>query len=169
MCRAPRGARGLKQRRARREPCAAASRPARGAWIETDPCCADNGPDCRAPRGARGLKPRESVESERRRAASRPARGAWIETHDERACAARVSEASRPARGAWIETTPSRTSDCHRQRRAPRGARGLKLVRTALAWPRQCRAPRGARGLKRIGRARPRWADGVAPRAGRVD
>ena len=39
---------------------------------------------------------------------------------------------SRPTRGAWIETTrrPSHTRTC--SRRAPHGARGLKLLKTAI-------------------------------------
>ena len=76
---APRGARGLKHH-ARNFKCAAeASRPARGAWIET----------------AESYRDRGGV-------VSRPARGAWIETRHKRNRSSRA--ASRPARGAWIET-----------------------------------------------------------------
>ena len=56
---------------------------------------------------------------------SRPARGAWIET-----CAHplyNADEKSRPARGAWIETLLGYGQKLRKGRRAPRGARGLKL------------------------------------------
>ena len=54
---------------------------------------------------------------------------------------------SRPARGAWIET-------------------GLRLAENQRL---QSRAPRGARGLKLMLILRERGPDHVAPRAGRVD
>ena len=61
------------------------SRPARGAWIETE------------------RKLHEMVE----RRKSRPARGAWIETPTRRHLELEMQ--SRPARGAWIETIASST------------------------------------------------------------
>ncbi len=80
VCRAPRGARGLKQHRALCANWPGLSRPARGAWIET--LLAKPGIKeriGRAPRGARGLKPSFCYVCHRR-SMSRPARGAWIET-----------------------------------------------------------------------------------------
>ena len=76
---------------------------------------------------------------------SRPARGAWIETVPP--TSAWLWATSRPARGAWIETRLL--------------VFGLKVCRR--------RAPRGARGLKLQSRVVLRFRDAVAPRAGRVD
>ncbi len=56
------------------------SRPARGAWIETQAMPAlPPQPEGRAPRGARGLK-LAGCASLGKVGESRPARGAWIET-----------------------------------------------------------------------------------------
>ena len=103
ICRAPRGARGLKcssspvsgvwfpkSRPARGawieiyQPSISvsvimASRPARGAWIEMarSSTCSTRGPG-RAPRGARGLKCHYALSGSLIEK-SRPARGAWIE------------------------------------------------------------------------------------------
>ena len=56
---------------------------------------------------------------------SRPARGAWVEINVE------VGEAlwcrSRPARGAWVEIFEVARVLKVTKRRAPQGARGLKL------------------------------------------
>ncbi len=99
--------------------------------------------------------------------------------------------ASRPARGAWIETGVKLGAVLAVERRAPRGARGLKHGSAVASAAVTRRAPRGARGLKPgipgrascIGSRAPRGARGlkqypgmsyveseiVAPRAGRVD
>jgi len=78
--RAPRGARGLKRVWAGRALVLYASRPARGAWIETE---AEDDVFAtllsRAPRGARGLKLASDTQTSTS-PQSRPARGAWIET-----------------------------------------------------------------------------------------
>ena len=78
--RAPHGARGLKQILDYWAGQNIPSRPARGAWIETN-YNSNSKPEKsgRAPHGARGLKhyAKHLGESE---AKSRPARGAWIET-----------------------------------------------------------------------------------------
>ena len=76
---------------------------------------------------------------------------------------------SRPARGAWIETQSVVASSRTLTRRAPRGARGLKLVQKPnreLEW--LSRPARGAwieTGEKNCNQ----YACFVAPRAGRVD
>ena len=123
--RAPRGARGLKFYRGERD---------------TANLCR------RAPRGARGLKyaraPKAVAAPQ-----SRPARGAWIEIKGLKLLSHGVQ--SRPARGAWIEIQFLPVSGRLAFRRAPRGARGLKLGRAVCSVPdRRRRAPRGARGLK---------------------
>ncbi len=100
-CRAPRGARGLKQQYHSGGGALKRSRPARGAWIETR-------------QFARG----------RQHLWSRPARGAWIETPCNFPELLRFR--SRPARGAWIETYTYLGFLFSRKSRAPRGARGLK-------------------------------------------
>ena len=78
--RAPCGARGLKPVVDDEHADVTASRPVRGAWIETGYTgrgCFAGG--CRAPRGARGLK-LLLPPSAHAIASSRPVRGAWIET-----------------------------------------------------------------------------------------
>ncbi len=147
--RAPRGARGLKHRRLatvaiRR----ASSRPARGAWIETASRIRQLRERCcrRAPRGARGLK---HVADRRCQCRVAPRAGAWIETSS----ASFPLAASRPARGAWIETSIG-DSQIAVGRRAPRGARGLKhrgRGRSRTRWSRPARA----RGLKHEARVAP--------------
>ena len=77
---------------------------------------------------------------------SRPARGAWIETQMRELRKPRL-RVSRPARGAWIETIAVAADLSTCERRAPRGARGLKLAMRPQ-WQCKRRAPRGARGLK---------------------
>ena len=55
--RAPHGARGLKLSKNSGGEVLVTSRPARGAWIETDLSCEGSTKTvCRAPHGARGLK-----------------------------------------------------------------------------------------------------------------
>ena len=58
---------------------------------------------------------------------SRPARGAWVEISLE-ASPAPEDPASRPARGAWVEIPYPPPLDSRSFRRAPQGARGLKLI-----------------------------------------
>ena len=56
---------------------------------------------------------------------------------------------SRPARGAWVEICSRETPQGCYPRRAPQGARGLKLFSYLLSLLKaSCRAPQGARGLK---------------------
>ncbi len=82
---------------------------------------------------------------------------------------------SRPSRGAWIETSTPLLSP-PAARRAPRGARGLKLRPRPRGLGDPSRAPRGARGLKRIhlqhpaggARRAPRGARGLKPQVRRV-
>ena len=98
---------------------------------------------------------------------------------------------SRPARGAWIETDSTWRKTATSRRRAPHGARGLKLPEVQEQRLFACRAPHGARGLKlklnnwevvvKLSRpargawieTRMRWEETlyilVAPRTGRVD
>ena len=103
--RAPHGARGLKQVVVNDLQHRKWSRPARGAWIETEMLHDDVIVwSSRAPHGARGLKlyPRVPYWI---MLPSRPARGAWIETSTTTTSHGCVT--SRPARGAWIETCMS--------------------------------------------------------------
>ena len=103
VCRAPHGARGLKQNILGAVKIVFVSRPARGAWIETINAhtvrynmtqsrpargawietranhLTSNDSRRRAPHGARGLK-RKSYDNRKIFYESRPARGAWIET-----------------------------------------------------------------------------------------
>ena len=80
---------------------------------------------------------------------SRPTRGAWIETLH-RPQVQGCHSWSRPTRGAWIETNAP-FEGASRNRRAPRGARGLKRVLPPPPKPMAGRrAPRGARGLKLV-------------------
>ena len=167
--RAPQGARGLKLVLNYGRAKEYGSRPARGAWIETSysfPMYSQYAR--RAPQGARGLK--HPVRSRRcaPRLRSRPARGAWIETR----CTGPSGRAStsRPARGAWIETYAfkcSTVSSC--QSRPARGAWIETVQRRHYAHRIFRRAPQGARGLKLLG-VLDGLVDGfVAPRKGRVD
>ena len=76
---------------------------------------------------------------------------------------------SRPVWGAWIEIAREEKCSSGMLRRAPYGARGLKLV---SAEPRKAghgRAPYGARGLKSLPSGCRQTSAGVAPRMGRVD
>ena len=57
---------------------------------------------------------------------SRPARGAWVEIRLERIICYALW--SRPARGAWVEIQTMDFDKKIRDRRAPQGARGLKLI-----------------------------------------
>ena len=77
--------------------------------------------------------------------------------------------ASRPVWGAWIEIAREEKCSSGMLRRAPYGARGLKLV---SAEPRKAghgRAPYGARGLKFGLELVNKRLVFVAPRMGRVD
>ena len=148
--RAPQGARGLKRiaRSASTTP-EKTSCPARGTWIENENRAFEiwTGGG-RAPQGARGLKKapiRRGLLPLRRRAPqgarglknlfpppdkivkkSCPARGTWIEK-----CASnprrQKKPASCPARGTWIENAAIIDTGVHVERRAPQGARGLKI------------------------------------------
>ena len=101
-CRAPPGARGLKQADSINEAALDKSRSARGAWI--------------------GTRERKHAHLD---FSSRSARGAWIETSYSPQCEEDY-EASRSARGAWIETHPCDVCAISFKCRAPPGARGLK-------------------------------------------
>ena len=142
------------------------SRPAWGAWIEIDS---------------------QLLFDEVKK--SRPAWGAWIEIS--KAFLLSSVLASRPAWGAWIEICIAMEHRPEGGRRAPHGARGLKLRAAANSAGLCGRAPHGARGLKyddlcghhRILLSRPAWGAwieifcgkdtrntlSVAPRMGRVD
>ena len=165
--RAPRGARGLKCSVHRITFFVLASRPSRGAWIEIT-----------------------SARRAKRRRTSRPSRGAWIEIS--RKPTTRKEELpSRPSRGAWIEIYAVYVLPSKVQRRAPRGARGLKFEVCGVAmrndgrsrpsrgaWIEMCntptklkfplgRAPRGARGLKFIDEIGVLHSNRRAPRGAR--
>ena len=82
-------------------------------------------------------------------AKSRPAWGAWIETSKENPQSGQRQ--SRPAWGAWIETGTDTATPPVSPRRAPHGARGLKLLVIIYRFPvAGGRAPHGARGLKHL-------------------
>ena len=122
------------------------SRPARGAWIET---CSAMGRTsrrgCRAPHGARGLKPvAEELMPEINGRAPHGARGLKL-AHGKKSI---YHGRSRPARGAWIETSSSACVRMMRGGRAPHGARGLKPRGWRYGGSSVSRAPHGARGLK---------------------
>ena len=144
------------------------SRPVWGAWIEIDKL----------------LTVDDDVQS-------RPVWGAWIEIETRRWAA--YFRGSRPVWGAWIEIRQSFLVKW-KERRAPYGARGLKLTKLAYKykkknWSRpvwgawiemamrrgfavwsRCRAPYGARGLKSIRDTTSLTSlYHVAPRMGRVD
>ena len=55
---------------------------------------------------------------------------------------------SRPARGAWVEILFPVSKGSQAKRRAPQGARGLKLPLDKVSALPAGRAPQGARGLK---------------------
>ena len=77
---------------------------------------------------------------------------------------------SRPVWGAWIEMFASCARRWPGTRRAPYGARGLKLRKQLRIGRIQLgRAPYGARGLKLLRLPSPDQANDVAPRMGRVD
>ena len=76
---------------------------------------------------------------------------------------------SRPSRGAWIEIERYVLPLHHPASRAPRGARGLKLILIVGMFGVLRRAPRGARGLKYALGERTACRHTVAPLAGRVD
>ena len=76
---------------------------------------------------------------------------------------------SRPVWGAWIEISNGSTDIAHITRRAPYGARGLKLNLMLLEKSLLSRAPYGARGLKYHQSASLFGRQPVAPRMGRVD
>ena len=59
-----------------------------------------------------------------------------------------IISASCPSRGTWIEMAKFKGLLMDNQRRAPRGARGLKCRIDEASQKLYCRAPRGARGLK---------------------
>ena len=148
MCRAPRGARGLKYVKL-----------GQNFWRDNS----------RAPRGARGLK-FEEVGIKLNDIESCPSRGTWIEiTGYVRRDFKRASRAPRGARG--LKCLLRSVDDVLLPCRAPRGARGLKSLAqwlfaqrrwscpsrgTWIEMPKkwlilrisESRAPRGARGLK---------------------
>ena len=166
--RALHGARGLKLEHPLQDALVSASRPSRGAWIETP---------SRAPRpawtsrralhGARGLKP---IRPYNRRSDfwSRPSRGAWIETAG--AAAPRSASSRRALHGArGLKRGPRRDGRQGGARRALHGARGLKRFVPELDELRIRSRP--SRGAWIETRTSPRWASGrsVAPFTGRVD
>ena len=86
---------------------------------------------------------------------SRPTRGAWIETATVAVRDALPDRrAPRGARG--LKQEFGRRTDTRVARRAPRGARGLKLLNPFVSVSNSSRAPRGARGLKQDDWLRPR-------------
>ena len=144
-CRAPHGARGLKQ-------------DVRDIGLRYRG---------RAPHGARGLKPvcTAGVYAGLR---SRPAWGAWIETRTPpaRRCKAQTS---RPAWGAWIETSLSRNaSACNSMSRPAWGAWIETLYRCfygAYSWSR----PAWGAWIETVMLPGICHAPEVAPHTGRVD
>ena len=74
---------------------------------------------------------------------SRPARGAWIEIEANEK--AKAAQRSRPARGAWIEIGRHVMKKLIHKRRAPHGARGLKLVEGLGEGEQDIVAPRTGR------------------------
>ena len=143
-CRAPHGARGLKQSGKISRKGASVSRPAWGAWIET-------------------LNDAQKADFWK----SRPAWGAWIET-DLYSPEKSIQE-SRPAWGAWIETSQTLTMNITLTSRPAWGAwietRGITFPPFSVFG----RAPHGARGLKQSLLVRECQSLCVAPRMGRVD
>ena len=188
--RALHGARGLKHAAVSMAARIAASRPSRGAWIETTPTTSSA--PCRSGRalhgarglkhigrgsgwrfrgralhGARGLKPHASQSrfAAQNRRALHGARG----LKPKRGRGPRLDAASRPSRGAWIETCSRRRATASGASRPSRGA----WIETASSWrrwtPPSSRALHGARGLK-LDAVCPGFLRGqVAPFTGRVD
>ena len=99
---------------------------------------------------------------------SRPVWGAWIEIDQEITDAGYLTE-SRPVWGAWIEIA---TCDPYRYKAASRPVWGawIEMRATRRSWtPLWRRAPYGARGLKLLIGGAIGIFGRVAPRMGRVD
>ena len=78
-------------------------------------------------------------------------------------------DGSRPARGAWIETTKVFLPVPESPRRAPHGARGLKLIREVLFRGQLASRPARGAWIETDPCSRSSGRHGVAPRTGRVD